>query len=146
MVRQFNLGGAGQTKGFLIPDFASSIAEIEQGKREILKVGNLDSARDFTHVKDACRAIRMISEKGHSGEVYNICSGKTYSVKEILSRLISLSGIKINIVQDKSKMRPSDTPVICGNHDKLTRDTGWEPELDLDAILSDSLNYWRTQV
>lgn len=143
MTRQFNLGGAGQAKGFMIPDFASGIAEIEAGKREYLAVGNLESARDFTHVRDACRAIRLIAEKGHTGEIYNICSGRTHTAQEVLDRLIAMSSKPIEVRRDPSRMRPSDTPVICGNHDKLTAHTGWEPELDLDAILSDALEYWR---
>lgn len=145
MIRQFNLGGAGQSKGFMISDFASGIVEIETGKKEYLSVGNLESARDFTHVKDACRAIRLIVEKGHAGEVYNICSGKTYKAQEVLDRLISMSEKYIEVRQDSTRMRPSDTPVICGNHAKLTNHTGWLPELSLDKILVDALEYWRKQ-
>ena len=146
MIRQFNLGGAGQAKGFMISDFASGIAEIEAGKRDSLSVGNLESARDFTHVKDACRAIRLIIEKGRTGEIYNICSGKTYTAQEVLDKLISMSKVKIVVKQDPARMRPSDTPVICGNHDKLTQHTGWMPECTLDNIISDVLEYWRHKI
>ena len=45
-----------------------------------------------------------------------------------------------------ARMRPSDTPVICCNHDKLTRDTGWRPELGIDAILANVLEEWRKKV
>ena len=85
MIRLFNLIGPGQARGYIVADFASGIAEIESGKSEYLSVGNLESARDFTHVKDACRAIRLIDENGHTGEVYNICSGTTNKAKEILN-------------------------------------------------------------
>ncbi len=146
MVRQFNLGGPGQMKGFLISDFASGIAEIEFNKTHYLCVGNLDSERDFTHVKDASRALRLIAEKGHTGEIYNICSGRSYKAKDILDRLMGFARTTINIVQDPTRMRPSDTPVLRGNHDKLTAHTGWKPELDLDSILHDSLNYWRERM
>ena len=143
MIRQFNLGGAGQAKGFMISDFASGIAEIEAGKRDFLLVGNLTSARDFTHVKDACRAVRFIVEKGHAGEIYNVCSGKTYTAQQILDTLIGMARVNIPIVQDPEKMRPSDTPVVSGNHDKLTSHTGWYPKLKLDTILADALEFWR---
>lgn len=144
MTRQFNLGGAGQAKGFMISDFASGIAEIEAGRQAYLSVGNLQSARDFTHVKDACRAVRLIAEKGHAGEIYNICSGKTYTAQEVLDRLINMSQVSIEVRTDPARMRPSDTPVICGNHDKLTAHTGWEPEKSMVEILTDALNYWRS--
>lgn len=146
MVRQFNLGGAGQSKGFMISDFASGIAEIECGKSTFLSVGNLDSARDYTHVKDACRAIRLIAEKGRTKEVYNICSGETHCAKELLEKLIGLAKVEIKVIQDPNKIRPSDTPVIQGNHDKLTAHTGWMPLLKINSILEDSLQYWRTQI
>lgn len=143
MTRQFNLGGAGQAKGFMIADFASGIAEIEAGQRDCLLVGNLTSARDFTHVKDACRAIRLIAEKGQAGEIYNICSGETHTAQEVLDKLIGMATVPVEVKQDPSRMRPSDTPVIRGNHDKLTAHTGWEPELGLEEILKDALAYWR---
>ena len=146
MVRMFNIGGAGQAKGFLISDFASGIAEIEVGRKEHLSVGNLESARDFTHIKDACRAYRLIAEKGHTGEVYNICSGITHTAKEVLDGLIRLSSTDIRIKTDPTRMRPSDTPVIRGNNDKLKAHTGWIPELDVGDILKDSLSYWRENI
>ena len=146
MVRQFNLGGAGQAKGFLISDFASGIVEIEAGLRNNLAVGNLESARDFTHVKDACRAIRLIAEKGYPGEIYNISSGETHTVREILYKLISMAKVPVEIHVDSARMRPSDTPVICGNHDKITEHTGWMPEIGLEEILEEELSYWRKQL
>lgn len=143
MARLFNLGGSGQSKGYMISDFSSGIAEVESGKRQFVTVGNLDSARDFTHVKDACKAVRLIAEKGHSGEIYNICSGLTHKAQEVLDMLVSMANMPIVIKQDPSLIRPSDTPVVCGNHDKLTAHTGWMPNKSLYEILSDALEYWR---
>lgn len=145
MIRMFNLGGAGQAKGFMISDFTSGVAEVEAGMKDCLMVGNLESARDFTHIDDACRAIRLLVEKGVSGEVYNIASGTTYTAGEILDRILSMSDATITVKKDPARMRPSDTPVVRGNHDKLTAHTGWMPEKGIDDILSDALNYWRGQ-
>ena len=146
MVRQFNMGGPGQSRGFIISDFASEIAEIECGRRSYLSVGNMDSARDFTHVKDACRAIRLIAEKGKAGEIYNICSGIAHRAKEVLDGLIEMSTVPISVRFDPARMRPSDTPVIYGNHAKLTSHTGWKPQRSFESILQDSLQYWREEV
>ena len=145
MIRLFNLGGPGQAKGYIISDFSSGIAEVEAGKKEFMSVGNLESARDFTHVKDACRAVRLIVEKGHTGEVYNISSGVTHKAQEVLDKLVVMAKIPVEVRQDPVRMRPSDTPVVCGNHDKLTAHTGWQPKLGLDQILEDALDYWRAQ-
>lgn len=143
MIRLFNLGGAGQMKGYMIADFSSGVADIEAGRSDHMSVGNLSSARDFTHVKDACRAVRLIAEKGHKGEVYNICSGVTHTAQEVLDKLIGMAKVDVKVAQDPARMRPSDTPVVCGNHDKLTEHTGWQPEFGLDQMLKDALDYWR---
>ena len=146
MIRLFNLGGPNQGLGYMISDFASGIAAVEAGKKEYLSVGNLSSARDFTHVKDACRAVRLIAEKGHTGEVYNISSGTTHTAQEVLDLLVGMATVPVEVRQDPSRMRPSDTPVVCGNHDKLTAHTGWEPEYQIETILADSLAWFRETV
>jgi len=143
MTRSFNHAGAGQKLGFLIPDFASGIARVEAGKAEALLVGNLSAKRDFTHVKDIVRAYRLIAEMGRRGEVYNIGSQVVYSAQEILDRLCAMATCEIPVRQDPGKMRPSDTPVICCDRSKLTRDTGWKPEIGLDEILREVLEEWR---
>ena len=143
MTRSFNHGGAGQKPGFMIPDFASGIVRVERGEAEAVSVGNLASRRDFTHVKDVVRAYRLIAEKGKAGEVYNVGSGETHSAQEVLDRLIAMASCPVPVRQDPARMRPSDTPVICCDRSKLTRDTGWEPEIGLERILADTLAYYR---
>ncbi len=143
MTRSFNHGGAGQKPGFMIPDFASGIVKVERGEQEALSVGNLASRRDFTHVKDVVRAYRLIAEKGTPGEVYNVGSGTTYSAQEVLDKLIAMASCPIPVRQDPARMRPSDTPVICCDRSKLTRDTGWEPTFSIEVIIKDTLKYYR---
>ena len=143
MTRSFNHGGAGQAKGFLIPDFASGVVAVERGEASCLRVGNLTARRDFTHVRDVVRAYRLIAEKGRQGEVYNVGSGTTHSAQEILDLLRSMAKCQIPVEQDTAKMRPSDTPVICCDHSKLTQDTGWQSEESLDTILRETLAYYR---
>lgn len=143
MTRSFNHAAAGQGKGFLIPDFASGIVAVERGQQPCLRVGNLTARRDFTHVRDVVRAYRLIAEKGQAGEVYNVGSGITYSAEEILDKLCDLARCPISVEQDPAKMRPSDTPVICCDHSKLTAHTGWEPTISMDEILQEVMTYWR---
>ena len=144
MTRSFNHGGAGQKPGFMIPDFASGIVKVERGEADAVCVGNLTSRRDFTHVKDVVRAYRLIAEKGQPGEIYNVGSGKTCSAQEVLDRLIGMAKCPVTVRQDPARMRPSDTPVICCDHSKLTKDTGWEPEHGIEEILRETLEYYRT--
>lgn len=144
MTRSFNHGGAGQQPGFMIPDFASGIVQVERGEADCLRVGNLTSRRDFTHVKDVVRAYRLLAERGQAGEVYNVGSGEAYSAQDILDRLVAMASCPIPVTQDPARMRPSDTPVIRCDRSKLTAHTGWEPHYTLDDILRDTLTYYRS--
>lgn len=143
MTRSFNHCGPGQKEGFLVADFSAGIARVERGEQDKMSVGNLLPRRDFTHVADIVRAYRLIAEKGQPGEVYNVGSGITYSAQEILNKLVALAKCPIEVVTDPARMRPSDTPVICCNHDKLTAHTGWEPEISIDQALEETIEFWR---
>ena len=143
MTRSFNHGGAGQRTGFMIPDFANGIVKVERGEADAVSVGNLASKRDFTHVKDIVRAYRLIAEKGRAGEVYNVGSGKTYAAGEVLDRLIAMAKVPVTVRQDPARMRPSDTPVVCCDHRKVTEETGWEAKYGLEDILRETLEYYR---
>lgn len=144
MVRAFNHIGPGQGKGFVVPDFASQIVEIENGNLEPeIKVGNLSAERDFTDVRDVVRAYRFILEKGLTGEIYNVGSGKAISIKSVLDKLIKNCNIKVNVEIDSSKLRPIDTPKIECNNNKLKNETGWDLVYSIDKSLKDIIEYWR---
>jgi GDP-4-dehydro-6-deoxy-D-mannose reductase len=143
IARPFNHVGPGQRLGFIVSDLAQQIISVEAGKQQTIGVGNLDAKRDYTDVRDIARAYRLLIEKGKPGERYNICSGKALSGHQILDGLLASSDARPKIEQDPNKMRPSDNPVIYGSHEKLTRDTGWQPEIDIETTLKDALAEWR---
>lgn len=145
IARPFNHIGPGQGPGFLVPDLSQQIVDIERGNTNELLVGNLDAKRDYTDVRDIVRAYRLLLEKGRAGEIYNVCSGKARSGHEILDGLLASSEVKPEVKEDPSKMRPSDNPEIYGSFDKLTADTGWSPEIELDTTLSDVIADWRNR-
>jgi GDP-4-dehydro-6-deoxy-D-mannose reductase len=145
-VRPFNHTGPGQPPNFVLPAFARQIARIEQGKQPpIIEVGNLDAKRDFLHVADVVRAYEKIATHGKPGEAYNICSGKSWSIRQALDDLLKLSDATIDIHIDQSRLRPSDIPDLCGSHDKLTQQTQWTPEIPFETLLAELLDYWRGQ-
>lgn len=145
--RTFNHTGPRRGKSFVTSNFAKQIAEIEKGiKPPVLYVGNLKAKRDFTDVRDVVKAYWLAVEKGIPGEVYNIASGVTYTIEEMLNKLLQLSTAKIEIQQDQSRMRPSDVEILLGNYDKFHRQTGWKPEIPFEQTLEDLLNYWRSRV
>lgn len=145
--RTFNHTGPRRGEAFVTSNFAKQIAEIEKGIKEpILYVGNLQAKRDFTDVRDVVRAYWLAIEKGVPGEVYNIASGTTYKIEEMLQKLLSMSTKSITIEHDPSRMRPSDVEILLGCYDKFHRQTGWRPEIPFDQTLEDLLNYWRNRV
>lgn len=144
IVRPFNNIGPHQAPIFVIPAFAKQIAEIEKGIKEpVLKVGNLESRRDFTDVRDVVRAYELLMQKGENGGAYNIGSGKSHKISEILEMLLSLSDKKIVVEKDSALMRPGDIPELRCDYDKLHKATGWKPEIDIEESLKDTLDYWR---
>lgn len=147
MVRSFNHVGAGQARGFVVSDFAARIAALEKSTEETtIKVGNLHSYRDFTAVEDVVKAYVLLMQKGKSGEVYNVGSGKAVEVQEILNILLSYSTKKINVVIDETLYRPIDVPIVKCDNSKLIAATGWQAKKELKDTLMDVLNYWRNKV
>jgi len=145
LARFFNTEGPRRGQDFVISNFAKQIAEIEKGKREpIIRVGNLEAKRDFSDVRDIVRAYWLASEDCKFGEPYNVCSGKTRTIKSVLDLLLSLSRTKdIEIRQDSDRTRPSDVPILLGDCSKFKKQTGWEIEVPFEKTILDTLNYWR---
>ncbi|MBI4234824.1 GDP-mannose 4,6-dehydratase [Candidatus Peregrinibacteria bacterium] len=140
MMRSFNHTGPTQPPFFAVPDFAKQLIEIEKGLCEpVLHVGNLEAVRDFSDVRDVVRAYKLAIEKGKSGETYNVCSGKGLSIKEILLKMIALSGLEVEIREESGRFRPSEIPILIGSCDKFKADTGFVPELSFEKTLRDML-------
>lgn len=145
IARPFNHIGPGQGLGFIVPDLTKQVIDVERSEAKEILVGNLEAKRDYTDVRDIARAYRLLLESGKPGETYNICSGTSKSGQEILDTILRIAGSDAPTAQDPSRMRPSDTPDIYGSHDKLSADTGWQPEITLDATITDVVTDWRNR-
>jgi GDP-4-dehydro-6-deoxy-D-mannose reductase len=142
--RGFNHEGPRRPNVFVASDFAFQIAEVEKGLREpVMYVGNLEARRDFTDVRDMVKGYWLALEKGESGDVYNICSGKSYSIQEVLDQLLDMTDERIEVRQDPRRLRPSDVPVLEGDPSKFHAVTGWKPKIPFEQTLRDSLAFWR---
>ena len=145
--RGFNHTGPRRGEVFICSSFAKQIAEIEKKKRKpVIYVGNLEAKRDFTDVRDTVRAYWLSLEKGKEGEVYNIGSGKSFSMKEVLDMLLSMAAINIKVEVDPARLRPSDVPILISDCTKFTQLTGWKPKIPFQQSLQDLLDYWRERV
>lgn len=147
VVRPFNHIGPGQRLGFVTADFAYQIARIENNiQPPVIRVGNLDARRDFTDVRDTVEGYVKALEKGREGDVINVCSGRAWSIREILDQLTSMSRAPIVVETDTDRFRPADIPLLKGSHEYLTRISGWQPRHSIENTLHEILDYWRHRV
>jgi GDP-4-dehydro-6-deoxy-D-mannose reductase len=140
-VRAFNHTGAGQADTFVASNFARQVARIALGLQEpVMRVGNLESVRDFLHVDDVLRAYRLLLDPGVPAGTYNIASGRSSTIREVLDHLIAVAGIHPRIERDPERFRPTDW--LVGDATRLKTATGWRPEIKLESILEELYADW----
>lgn len=138
-VRPFNIVGPGQSEHLVPAAFMHQIRDVLKGKAKEVKVGNLSTERDFTDVRDVVAAIwKLMGADGSAvGQVFNICSGRATKISDMLEVCIELSGQKITITQDSSRLKKYDVPSIIGSVSKLEKFTDWYCKYTLQCSLQD---------
>jgi GDP-4-dehydro-6-deoxy-D-mannose reductase len=139
-VRAFNHTGPGQSASFLVPGLASRIAAAERTGTDDIVVGNLESVRDYTDVRDIVRAYRLLAERGEPGQVYNVCSGSGVAVVDIARDLLARAHRPLRLTVDPELVRPIDVPVLVGDATSLREATGWTRLIPLERTLADVLD------
>ena len=141
MVRAFNHIGPNQTPVFVVADFCKQVADIEKGKQEpVIYVGNLSAKRDFTDVRDVVKAYALLVKGG----TYNVGRGHAVAIEDILKEIVSMSDKDIEVKVDEKKLRPVDVPIIEPDIEKIKKEVGWEPVIELRQTLEETLEYWRS--
>lgn len=144
--RSFNHTGPRQRPDFSAPSFARQIVAIERGAAEpVIKVGNLDTLRDFTDVRDVVRAYVALVDRGEPGMVYNVASEVARPIRAVLEGLIARARVPVRADLDASRLRPHDTTSLIGDTTRLRGATGWRPNISFDQMLDDLLEFWRSQ-
>ena len=146
IARTFNIIGPGNSVNLACSEFARQIAIAEKFCKNELHTGTLSSKRDFVDIRDAVKAYHLIVSNGKAGNIYNVCSGKSISVKECLDILIKNANCKINIIRNEGKVQKNDIPVQVGSPDKICNEIGWEAEIPAGESLKDCLEYWRNNI
>jgi GDP-4-dehydro-6-deoxy-D-mannose reductase len=146
--RAFNHEGPRRGDVFVTSNFAKQVAEIEVGLREpAMFVGDLKPRRDYSDVRDIVRGYWLLLERGEPGEVYNLCSGRSWAIQQVLDFLLERSTVKgIQVKTDPARLRPSDVMVLEGDPSKMHRATGWKVEIPFEQTLSELLDYWRRRI
>ncbi|MBI4844368.1 MAG: GDP-mannose 4,6-dehydratase [Nitrospirae bacterium] len=147
--RMFTHTGPRRGEVFVASAFAKQLAQIEKGLQEpVLKVGNLNSVRTFSDVRDAVKAYWLLVHKCRPGDVYNIGGNITMTIKEMLDMLLLYTTYKgkIEIQVDPKLLRPADVTLQIPDISKFQKETGWAPEIKFEQTLQDILSYWRENV
>lgn len=134
--RGFNLIGPGQQRHFVVPDFSLQVAAVARGDRPpLIRVGNLDVERDFTDVRDGVRAFTMIMELEDPEAAYNVCSGETVSIRQILEWIQDEAGVDLRVEVDPEKVREEEAPRLLGDPQRLREHTGWRPRHPIEETV-----------
>ncbi len=148
MTRSFNHIGPMQKDIFAVSSFAKQVVELGKSGRnngEVI-VGNVGVVRDFLDVRDVVAAYYLLFKKGRKGQIYNVCSGRGVTLREIIEKMASIMGMNIKIKINESLIRPNDNRIIIGSNEKIGKDTGWKTTITLEDSLRDILEYWKTRV
>lgn len=140
IARPFNHVGPGQGPGFIVPDLWGRLIALDEG--DVLRVGDLNTARDYLDVRDVARAYLALATTEVTG-TYNISSGSYYSGREILRLMCEEAGRPIpKMVVDETMLRPNDAREIVGSASKLRKDTGWAPKYGLHESIQQFIEAW----
>jgi GDP-4-dehydro-6-deoxy-D-mannose reductase len=111
----------------------------------VIRIGNGAIIRDFVDVHDVVEAYQLLLTQGKRGEVYNICSGKGRSIRDIVTLLSDMYHIDVAVHQEQSQIRPIDNPRIVGSYQKIQRDLGWKPTIPFEESLRSMYEYWNAR-
>jgi nucleoside-diphosphate-sugar epimerase len=141
--RIFNTTGP-RKAGDVCADLTQRAVRAELGLAEpVLKVGNQDTWRAITDVRDLASALELLAAHGEAGGVYNISGAKTYQIREIVELVLARARVELAVETDKALLRPSDEKVIFGDSTRLVAATGWEQQVPIEQTVADMLDYWR---
>jgi GDP-6-deoxy-D-talose 4-dehydrogenase len=133
LVRPFNYTGLGQDTRFLIPKIVDHFV---RGAQHI-ELGNVDISRDFSDVRDVVQAYVKLLHSSFQSDVINICSGRVYSLRQILQMMADIAGYTIDISVNPAFVRTNDIPVLSGDPSYLKEVTGFSPEIIMQDTLKE---------
>lgn len=97
-------------------------------------------------MRDVISAYFYLLKDGQSGQVYNVCSGQELRIRDLINRMAGLAGLQVELVQDASRLRPSEQRRVLGSAQKLQQQTGWKPSISISESLQSIVSEWQERV
>ena len=144
--RAFNHTGPRRPEEFILGKITKQAVEIKHGKREHFLLGNIDTKRDITDVRDMVEAYWLALSKGIPGEVYNIATGRDYSIRDLVNMTATIAEVPNTVKQDFRFFRPSDVPLLQGDASKFKKLTMWIPKISINQTITDMLSHWEQKL
>lgn len=146
LTRAFNHTGPRRGNEFVTSEVTRQIAQGIKENRKHVSLGNLDSIRDFTDVRDIILGYLCVIEKGTKGDVYNLASGTGITIEELLkiSLNIARDNYKLENMDyklDTTRLRPTDLPVLIGDASKAKEKLGWQPKIPLERTILEMIQH-----
>ena len=139
-VRPFHFTGPHHSRRFAIPSITYQLVKIKYyGAEPVIYSGSLDVSRDVVDVRDVARGMIQVLNTAESGEIYNICSGKSYTLRELVDMLVDIAGISVDFRFDPGYERSNDIPLLIGDPTKINN-LGWKPMVSIEDSLTDLFN------
>ncbi|MFX1419634.1 MAG: GDP-mannose 4,6-dehydratase [Promethearchaeota archaeon] len=143
ITRGFNHEGPRRGIQFVTSVIHRQIVEILKNNRDKIIIGNPNSIRDFTHVKDTVNAYILVSEKQKYGEPFNVCSGKGITISDYVKLAQKIFNINVDVFVDPKRLRPSEVPLLIGKNDKIVNIIGWRPIRTILDIIKEGVQYFQ---
>ena len=146
--RSFNQAGPGQSDLYVLGTLTRQVAEAEAAgaAAATIRLGNIDSRRDFIDVRDVARAYSDLVDARAPAGTYNLCSGRAVSVRDLLELLTRAARVEIRHEVDPARVRAHDVPEIRGSAERIRAATGWAPKIPLEKTVADALESWRERL
>ena len=148
MTRSFNHIGPFQKDIFVLPSFIKQLVQLKvNGTRtDELITGDITIVRDFTDVRDVVAAYYLLLTKGKKGEIYNVCSGKGWSLKEIIDMVSRTLQIEVRTRVNSNLLRPNENKMVIGSNQKILNCLNWKPKYKIEQSLNDMISYWKEKI
>jgi GDP-4-dehydro-6-deoxy-D-mannose reductase len=143
--RSFNHTGPGQLETFIVPKLAKGFVEATADNLQF-ELGDIDSERDFLDVRDVCNAYRILLEEATNHKIYNICSSRSFSVRQVIKMLEKKSGKEAEIVINPAFINQHERKKIIGDNSRITSDTSWRPTIPFEQTVYDTYLYWKEKI